>query len=65
MIVLYNYSDLKEEAKDVPTELKTVQDRAVGLRRNSISLPTLAVDDLDALRRPRIEEEETAALVSV
>lgn len=55
--------DLKEEAKDVPTELKAVQDRAIGLRRNSISMPTLTVDDLDALRQARIDEEESKILV--
>nr|XP_029726765.1 myogenesis-regulating glycosidase-like isoform X2 [Aedes albopictus] len=55
--------DLKEEAKDVPTELKAVQDRAIGLRRNSISMPTLTVEDLDALRQARIDEEESKILV--
>lgn len=64
-IILCTCSDLKEEAKDVPTELKAVQDRAIGLRRNSISMPTLTVDDLDALRQARIDEEESKILVSV
>ncbi|XP_062563170.1 myogenesis-regulating glycosidase isoform X2 [Armigeres subalbatus] len=55
--------DLNEEAKDVPTELKTVQERSIGLRRNSISLPSLAVEDLDGLRQARVDEEDSKILV--
>uniref|UniRef100_A0A182Q2S0 Glycoside hydrolase family 31 N-terminal domain-containing protein n=1 Tax=Anopheles farauti TaxID=69004 RepID=A0A182Q2S0_9DIPT len=45
-----NDGDLSEEAKDKATELKLIDDRARGLRRNSISLPSLNVNELEALR---------------
>ncbi|XP_053693350.1 myogenesis-regulating glycosidase [Sabethes cyaneus] len=54
---------LAEEAKDKHTELKSIQDRAVGLRRNSISMPSLTNDDLQALHQARVDEEESKILV--
>ncbi|XP_058455763.1 myogenesis-regulating glycosidase isoform X1 [Malaya genurostris] len=54
---------LAEEAKDKHTELKIIQERAVGLRRNSISMPTLTTDDLEALHQVRKDEQESKILV--
>ncbi|KAL9698818.1 hypothetical protein quinque_002259 [Culex quinquefasciatus] len=55
-------SEISEEAKDQPTDLKGRQERAVGLRRNSISMPTLTAEDLDALHQSRIDEEESSIM---
>uniref|UniRef100_A0A182IKR9 Glycoside hydrolase family 31 N-terminal domain-containing protein n=1 Tax=Anopheles atroparvus TaxID=41427 RepID=A0A182IKR9_ANOAO len=49
--------NLVEEAKDEPTDLRSLDDRSRGLRRNSISLPSLNVNDLDALRLQQQELE--------
>lgn len=61
---LATFSVLAEEAKDKHTELKSIQDRAIGLRRNSISMPSLTTDDLQALHQARIDAEESNILVS-
>uniref|UniRef100_A0A182TB31 Uncharacterized protein n=1 Tax=Anopheles maculatus TaxID=74869 RepID=A0A182TB31_9DIPT len=51
LLISWNfYRDLIEEAKDKATELKLPDDRARALRRNSISLPSLNVNELEALR---------------
>uniref|UniRef100_A0A182MJV1 Glycoside hydrolase family 31 N-terminal domain-containing protein n=1 Tax=Anopheles culicifacies TaxID=139723 RepID=A0A182MJV1_9DIPT len=44
-----NESDLVEEAKDKAMELNLIDERARGLRRNSISLPSLNVNELERL----------------
>uniref|UniRef100_A0A1Q3FZ57 Putative maltase glucoamylase n=2 Tax=Culex tarsalis TaxID=7177 RepID=A0A1Q3FZ57_CULTA len=56
-------NEFTEEAKDQPSELKSRQDRAVGLRRNSISMPTLTAEDLDALHQARIDVEESNIMI--
>uniref|UniRef100_A0A8D8PBP7 (northern house mosquito) hypothetical protein n=1 Tax=Culex pipiens TaxID=7175 RepID=A0A8D8PBP7_CULPI len=56
--------EFTEEAKDQPTDLKARQERAVGLRRNSISMPTLTAEDLDALHQSRIDEEESSIMIA-
>uniref|UniRef100_A0A182NR22 Glycoside hydrolase family 31 N-terminal domain-containing protein n=1 Tax=Anopheles dirus TaxID=7168 RepID=A0A182NR22_9DIPT len=54
--------DLIEEAKDRATELKVIDERARGLRRNSISLPSLNVNELEALRLEQERQEGSGIL---
>ncbi|KAL9697493.1 hypothetical protein quinque_000934 [Culex quinquefasciatus] len=56
-------NEFTEEAKDQPTDLKARHERAVGLRRNSISMPTLTAEDLDALHQSRIDVEESSIMI--
>nr|XP_040225041.2 myogenesis-regulating glycosidase isoform X1 [Anopheles coluzzii]XP_040225042.2 myogenesis-regulating glycosidase isoform X1 [Anopheles coluzzii]XP_040225043.2 myogenesis-regulating glycosidase isoform X1 [Anopheles coluzzii]XP_040225044.2 myogenesis-regulating glycosidase isoform X1 [Anopheles coluzzii]XP_040225045.2 myogenesis-regulating glycosidase isoform X1 [Anopheles coluzzii]XP_049461997.1 myogenesis-regulating glycosidase isoform X1 [Anopheles coluzzii] len=58
-----NDGDLIEEARDKATELKLIDERARGLRRNSISLPSLNVNELEVLRSAH--ECENGSKISV
>ncbi|XP_053661480.1 myogenesis-regulating glycosidase isoform X1 [Anopheles marshallii] len=56
--------DLIEEAKDKAMELKLVDERARGLRRNSISLPSLNVNELETLRLAQQAQDGSVSIGS-